>query len=191
MNPVADGRFGSSVSISETIAVVGSKGPTASVFRFNGTFWEHEQELPTPKSLSISVDRDRILVGSYNRGLATVYRFNGTSWYEEQTLTKEGEEFSTFGRRVSLSGDTALVGAFDAVYVYRFNGNSWVEEQMLTPSNPAAGFFGVSVSESGDTALIGAVRVSCADGDLCGAAYVFRFITRPSATTSWTARTTS
>ena len=91
-----------------------------------------------------------------------------------------------FGFSVSVSGDTAVVGArfhdcaagFDcgSAYVYRFDGTSWVEEQKLTASDVAGDDqFGISVSVSGDTAVVGAFRDDCAAGSDCGSAYVYRF----------------
>ena len=87
------------------------------------------------------------------------------------------------GYSVSISGDTALVGApldddlgdrSGSAYVFRWNGESWVQVQKLTASDGAAGdVFGWSVSISGDTALVGAFG----DDDLgtdAGSAYVVR-----------------
>ncbi|MCH7884728.1 MAG: FG-GAP repeat protein, partial [Planctomycetes bacterium] len=97
----------------------------------------------------------------------------------------DGAAGDLFGGSVSLSGDTALVGARSddcpagggpcgSAYVYRFNGSSWVEEAKLTASDGAAGdFFGFSVSLSGDVALVGAAGDDCTGGILCGSAYLF------------------
>ncbi|MCH7869607.1 MAG: FG-GAP repeat protein, partial [Myxococcales bacterium] len=52
-----------------------------------------------------------------------------------------------FGAAVSISGDTALIGAYldddngsdsGSAYVFRFDGTTWVEEAKLTPSDGAA-----------------------------------------------------
>ena len=107
---------------------------------------------------------------------------------EEQKLTaSDAAANDSFGASVSVSGDTAIVGAWQddcamgancgAAYVYRFDGTSWVEQQKLTPFEQRAGDrFGQSVSVDGDTAVVGASGYFC-DGlsGSCGAAYVFRF----------------
>ncbi|MCH8990766.1 MAG: IPTL-CTERM sorting domain-containing protein, partial [Acidobacteria bacterium] len=104
---------------------------------------------------------------------------------EEQKLTaSDGAANDRFGFSVSVSGDTAVVGAeradcaagnrCGAAYFFRFNGTSWVEEQKLTPSDPAAeDRFGYFVSVSGDTGFVGAFLDDCAAGLLCGSVYVF------------------
>ncbi len=71
-----------------------------------------------------------------------------------------------FGRSVSISGDTIIVGANSndgaghdsgAAYVFTKSGTTWTEQAKLTASDAAAGdFFGYSVSISGDMAIVGA-----------------------------------
>ena len=78
-----------------------------------------------------------------------------------------------FGVDVSVSGNTALIGADSTASVFRFDGTSWNAEQQLTASN--ARNFGRSVSIHGDWALVGARDTDCADGsEACGAAFIFR-----------------
>ncbi len=144
---------------------------------------------------SVSVSGDTAVVGaSYddcgaddNCGAAYVYRFNGTSWVEQQRLTaSDAAAGDRFGESVSVSGDTAVIGArrdgctvdpdCGSAYVFRFDGASWVEEQKLVADDAAKlDQFGFSVSVSGDTALVGTRWDDCAGGSDCGAAYVFRF----------------
>ena len=71
-----------------------------------------------------------------------------------------------FGFSVSVSGDTAVIGAFHdddggsdsgSAYVFTRSGGAWTQQAKLTASDAAAeDFFGYSVSVSGDTAVIGA-----------------------------------
>ncbi len=207
----AGDNFGFSVSLSGDTAVVGAYRDdcaagdycgSAYAFRFDGTDWVEEQKLTASDALagdgfgvSVSLSGDTAVVGAPwddcaagNRcGLAYVYRFNGTSWVEQQMLTaSDAAEGDEFGESVSLSGDTAVVGASQddctagtwcgSAYVFRFNGTSWAEEQKLTATDSDAFYgFGTSVSLSGDTAVVGAMRHGCAAGGGCGAAYVFRF----------------
>jgi uncharacterized repeat protein (TIGR01451 family) len=95
-------------------------------------------------------------------------------WTQQQELTaSDGASLDQFGYSVSVSGGTAVIGAYaknggqGAVYVFVRVGGSWSQQQELTVSDPPGGF-GISVSVSGDTAVIGA---SAEAGQ--GAAYVF------------------
>jgi FG-GAP repeat len=101
-----------------------------------------------------------------------------------QLLASDGEAFDQFGRSVSLSGDTALLGAWGdddngdrsgSAYVFRWDGSTWVEEQKLLASGGAENdSFGHYVSNSGSVAVVSA---SCDDdnGNNFGCAYVFRW----------------
>jgi hypothetical protein len=85
---------------------------------------------------------------------------------------------------VSLSGDTALIGASrdddngtdsGAAFIYRFDGATWIQEQKLLASDGAVfDRFGFSVSLSGDNAVIGAPGDDD-NGIGPGSAYVYRF----------------
>jgi hypothetical protein len=114
-----------------------------------------------------------------------------TAWQAVQSLVSrltatDGAEGNFFGERVSVSGDTALVGAFLAELggnirqgaAYGFSGDqggpdAWGRVAKLTASGGAAwSYLGVSVSIDGDTALAGAYGADGGKG-FQGAAYVF------------------
>ena len=202
---------GSSVSMSGDTAIVGAYGDgctaggrcgSAYVYRFDGTSWFEEQKLTASDAargdyfgVSVSVSEDTAIVGAAGAncaagldcGYAYVFRFNGTIWVEEQKLTAfDAAASDWFGFSVSVSGGTAVVGAYladcsagndcGAAYVFRFNGSDWVGEQKLTASDKGQGDeWGLAVSLSGETILVGANRDACATGNFCGAAYLFRF----------------
>lgn len=198
-------RFGSSVAIDgDTIvvgAIYGGEGDpstgSAYVFKHNGSDWVEEAELLADDlgegdkfGYSVAIEGDAIIVGApyhpageNNSGAAYVFRFNAGTWIQEAKLT--GSRLSAdarFGNSVSLSGNTAVVGAFKndvsdvdnmeeagSAYVFRFDGSSWTpEEAMLIPSSDfddscvdtvdtAAGDeFGYAVAISGDTVVVGA-----------------------------------
>jgi uncharacterized repeat protein (TIGR01451 family) len=96
----------------------------------------------------------------------------------------DGAAYDFFGWSVSLSGDRALVGAYQdddngsesgAAYVFDFNGTSWSETAKLKPADGAAGdYFGTSVSLVDDRALVASIRDDD-NGDRSGSAYVFDF----------------
>ncbi|MEK7710522.1 MAG: hypothetical protein AAB341_01385 [Planctomycetota bacterium] len=206
--------FGYSSSVSGNTAVVGAiwadcvvggqNCGAAYVYRFNGSAWVPEAKLTASDAadtdgfgISVSVSGVTVVVGAFNEdcaagadcGAAYVYRFNGSAWVQDAKLTaSDAAAGDKFGLSVSVSGDTAIVGALNddcaagsdcgAAYVYRFNGSTWVEERKLTASDAATGDkFGVSVSLSGDTAVVGAYFDDCAAGTDCGSAYIFEFQT--------------
>jgi hypothetical protein len=114
------------------------------------------------------------------------------SWKQQaKLLASDGAEedfFSSLG--ISLSGDTAVIGAWGdddngadsgSAYVFTRTGTTWTEQAKLLTSDGAGGdAFGWCAAIEGDTALIGA-----AGDDLSkGSAYVF---TRSG--TTWTEQT--
>ena len=203
----ASDSFGISVSISSDTVLVGamadddngSNSGSAYVFRYNGSNWVEEAKLTASDGaasdffgLSVSISSNIVLVGAYGdddngsvSGSAYVFRYNGSNWVEEPKLTaSDGAASDHFGFSVSISGDTALVGAYEdddsgpvsgSAYVFRYNGSNWAEEMKLTASDGAASdFFGRSVSISGDTALVGSLADDD-NGSSSGSAYVFRY----------------
>ena len=99
--------------------------------------------------------------------------------------TAEGDEF---GRSVSMSGNTAIIGAAGhdanrvngagAAYVFvgpgpRHKGRSWKQQAKLTPGDAAAGDqFGWSVAIDKNTAIVGS-RFDDDIGKNSGSAYIF------------------
>ena len=140
---------------------------------------------------SVSVSGDTALVGApRNDGKGSAYVFvpdNTGGWSEQTKLTASdgGALNDRFGISVSVSGDTALVGAFlddndngsgagsAYVFVRDANTRAWSEQAKLLASDGAADDqFGFSVSVNGETALVGAY--SDDDNGLnSGSAYVF------------------
>jgi len=124
---------------------------------------------------SVSVSGDTALVGAYQdddagsgSGSAYVYIRSGVVWSLQQKLTaSDAAAGDFFGFSVSVSGDTALVGAYGnddagdtsgSAYVYVRSGGVWTQQQKLTASDAAVqDYFGSSVSVSGDTTVVGAV----------------------------------
>ena len=91
----------------------------------------------------------------------------------------DGAASDQFGWSVSISGDYAVVGAWQdadngiqsgSAYIFKRTGTSWAQEAKLLPSDGAAqDLFGWSVSISGDYAVVGAWL----DGG-SGSAYIFK-----------------
>jgi len=206
-------RFGSSVALDGDTIVVGATyggdedAQTGSVyvFTYNGFDWEQKAELLAEDlgdgdkfGYSVAIEGDIIIAGApyhdggeSNSGAAYVFRRSAGTWIQEAKLT--GSDLAgddRFGNSVSLSGNTAVVGAYKAdlfdvdnnrledagsAYVFRFDGSVWAEEAILIPSDVAAyDEFGYAVAINGDLAVVGAHEHEddAAQKD-CGSAYVF------------------
>jgi len=140
---------------------------------------------------SVSISGDYAVVGAFfdddngsGSGSAYVFKRTGTSWAQEAKLiASDGATEDQFGVSVSISGEYAVVGAYEdddngdgsgSAYVFKRTGTSWVQEAKLFPSDVAAGdWFGFSVSISGDYAVVGAF-FNDDNGSNSGSAYVFR-----------------
>ncbi len=136
---------------------------------------------------SVAVSGDTAVIGAFldddaGSGSGSVYVFtrSGTTWTEEAKLTaSDAAAADIFGNSVSVSGDTAVIGAVQdddaggtsgSAYVFTRSGTTWTEQQKLTASDAAANDeFGISVAVTGDTTVIGATG----DANESGAAYVF------------------
>jgi MYXO-CTERM domain-containing protein len=155
---VGDG-FGSSVSVSDGIAIVGA--------------YDHQVQGPT---------------GVVGFGATYVFVQGGTTWTQQAELTASDYTFNdVFGSSVSVSGSTAIIGApghqvgstpsAGAAYVFGQSGTTWTQQAEITASDAAAyDAFGSSVSLSGGTAIVGApsaVSPGCLSPASAGAAYVF------------------
>ncbi|MGO8746980.1 MAG: beta strand repeat-containing protein [Thermoguttaceae bacterium] len=111
---------------------------------------------------------------------------SGLSAYVQQAkLTASGGAADNdFGNAVAVSGNTMVVGAYEAAvggnahqgaaYVFTESGSVWTETAKLTASDGAASnFFGDSVAISGDTVVVGAPDATVGSNSDQGAAYVF------------------
>ena len=203
------GGFGWSVSLEGDRAVIGA--PThleqafvagaAYVYRFDPdtSGWIEEQKLqasdPAEFNLfgaSVSLSGDTVLIGAtfgdspplFNSGAAYIFDFNGKQWIEQQKLTASDGGFSDqFGRSVSLSGQTAIIGALldddyangsGSSYIYTFDGAEWSETAKLRyEAVQGVHAFGASVATDGEHAIVGA-SFTTVDGDAeAGAAYIY------------------
>ncbi len=141
--------------------------------------------------ISVDLDGDYAIVGANedddkgrDSGSAFVYLRSGSGWTQAAKLTaSDGEAEDYFGCSVAISGDCAIVGAYEedergtgsgAAYVFQRSGSGWAQVAKLTASDGAAGDrFGCSVALDGEYALVGAY-VAAGAWDNSGAAYVFQ-----------------
>jgi uncharacterized repeat protein (TIGR01451 family) len=194
--------LGSSAAISGDTLVVGAPranntggvaAGAAYVFVRSGTTWTEQQKLTASDGSdldlfgsSASIDGDTVVVGAPAGGAAgSAYVFvrSGTTWTEQQKLVApDGATLDAFGSAVSLSGDTAVIGAPNgdgpsanqgSAYVFVRSGTTWAPEQeLLAADGVTGGEFGWSLSVSGDNALVGA-RSGDGPAAQAGAAYAY------------------
>lgn len=151
--PVAHGRFGSSVSIDGDVIGIGlfrdgcdsnSDCALGYMYRKSGDSWIEEQKLTSldamPFSMfgsSINVRGNVASVGSYN---------------------------------VPCSAGINCGSA----HAFRFNGSRWIEQVRMTALDAAAGdSFGISTAIADGFILVGAPLADCPLSANCGAAYIF------------------
>jgi hypothetical protein len=189
-------NFGSWVALDDDTALVGAyyhdntKG-AAYVFTRSDTTWTQQAELLASDGAvgdqfgrCVSIDGDTALIGAWHNnnemGSAYVFTRSGTTWTQQaKLLASDGAGGDNFGVSTSLSGDTALIGAYcdddngqdsGSAYVFTRSGTTWIQQAKLLASDGAAeDYYGWSVSLGGDTALIGAGEI----GHDSGSAYVF------------------
>lgn len=97
-------------------------------------------------------------------------------------MASDGAPDDRFGRSISMSDNTVLVGAINdddagsnsgSAYIFQNQGSSWVQTAKLRATDAAPGdWFGYSASIMGDTALIGA-PTDDDSGSNSGSAYIF------------------
>ena len=201
--------LGYSVSVSGDTAVVGvplrdvgaslAQG-AAYVFVRTGATWHQEAHLSAADGAqsdwfgySVSLSGNTIVIGApyhhvgggVQAGSAYVYTRSGTTWSEQgQLVAGDGTGGDLLGYSVSVSGDTAVVGAPStsvdgfpdqgAAYLFARSGQSWSQQaKLLDPGAPHDDEFGNSVVVNGDVVVIGSERDSNAPGNIQGSAWVF------------------
>jgi hypothetical protein len=207
----ADGDlFGSSVAVSGDTAMVGAphsylwSGQVYVFYRNQGgpDNWGQVRNLSIPAisgnqfGYSVAVSGDTAIVGSVGvnsggvgRGEAYIfYRNQGNpdNWGQVAILSASDKaDNDHFGNSVAISGDTVVVGAYNAnsggpdrgqAYIFSRNQggtDNWGQVAILYASDKVDyDYFGCSVAVSGDTALVGA-RFANSGGTDMGQAYIF------------------
>ena len=200
--------FGLSVAISGATAAVGALGDdhaddsdagSAYVFVRNGTHWTEQAKLTASDAAaedsfggSVAASGDTVTVGAggddhaggTDAGSAYVFVRSGTTWNEQAKLIASDAAAEDWFGSVSVSGETAVVGAFGddhaggvdagSAYVFVRSGTDWTEQMKLVASD-ASDFdsFGTS-SLSDDTVVVGAWKNFNPGVTYTGAAYAFR-----------------
>ncbi|OQY29001.1 MAG: hypothetical protein B6244_05530 [Candidatus Cloacimonetes bacterium 4572_55] len=199
-------NFGNSVAISGDLAIVGAPFNTndnggqagaAYIFQHSGSSWAQVQKLMASGAnadyfgLSVAISGDLTIVGASfddnengtDAGASYIFDRNGGSWSQQQKLTASDAGYDHFGNSVAISGDAAIVGAYQdddngpragAAYVFEHSGGSWSLQQKLIASDGSSDdYFGCSVAISGDLTIVGAFQDDNTNGTNAGAAYIF------------------
>jgi len=174
-------HFGYKVEIVGDIALVGApfrdlgmanRAGRIYCFERIGVLWLDRDPIqnPTPGSSDLfgeemDVDGGSLVVGVSRKntqaGVAHLFRWSGTAWDFEQTI--EGPDATPgflFGGSVSISGDRALIGAWQAqehgaAYTFMRTGTNWTFEDLILATDPVPGEnIGLTVCLDGDRSLI-------------------------------------
>jgi len=192
--------FGASVSLSGDTALIGAQADddykgSAYVFTRTGTAWTQQAKLTASDGAAedyfgyVSLDGNTALIGAsgdddngIDSGSAYMFTRTDTTWTQQAKLTaSDGAAEDIFSTSVSLSGDTALIGAVGdddngidsgSAYMFTRTDTTWTQQAKLTASDGAAGDIFGYVALYNDIALIGAPRDNV-NGNWSGSAYVF------------------
>jgi FG-GAP repeat len=176
-------RSGSGLLLGVASLSICSGAAAAPVFAPDGASGDHF-------GYSVAISGATAIVGSPGddtqgllSGSAYVFTLSSNTWVLQAKLTpSDGASQTSFGQAVSISGDTAVVGApyaavsgtpAGAAYVFTRTGSTWSQQAKLVASDPVAfDFFGSTVSVSGNTVAAGAPYADIFGAD-SGATYVF------------------
>ena len=97
----------------------------------------------------------------------------------QKVIPSDGSAGVMFGRKVSISGNYALIAADASIdsyaYILEYDGNNWTEKQKIFPSNSVFGFFDdIPLSINGNRAIIGQPSDQI-NGFISGSAYIFEY----------------
>ncbi len=184
-DPQANDRFGGAVSLVGDLIVVGASfkdigaNPdqgAAYVFKRASGVWSQQARLTATNGAAldefgtaVALNGNTALIGAAGsdggKGAAYVFTTNGTTWTFQQQLSDNTLAANDrFGSAVALNGETALIGAPNALaahqgtaFIFTRAGTLWSEQAQLNANDGAADDgFGSAVALVGDTALVGA-----------------------------------
>jgi hypothetical protein len=160
---------------------------------YSGRLVASDRNLEARFGSSLALANGQLIVGAprddsggvTDRGAAYIFVSSGASWTEQAKIApSDVSAFGFFGTSVSISGTTALIGAYadtvggnslqGSAYIMTRSGSTWNQQAKLTaPDGTPSDFFGHSVSISGDLAIIGAYADAIGANAKQGSAYVF------------------
>ncbi len=190
-------RFGGSVAISGTTAVIGTRASsstsTQTAYVFDTTTGQELFKLTASDAAlgdrfghSVAISGITAVIGAYldddgGTSSGSAYVFDTVTGQELFKLTASDDDaFDNFGRSVAVSGTTAIIGAAGdaeggeasgAAYLFDTTTGQQLFKLTATDAEPFDQF-GVCVAISGTTAVVGA-NFKYVAGGFAGAAYVF------------------
>ena len=201
----AGDQLGTSVAISRDTVIVGAPGKAdagresgaAYIFVRNGEKWKQQAKLTASDTakrdkfgISVAINRNTVIVGALGKadagassGAAYIFVRNGEKWKQQVKLTAaDGAQLDKFGISVSISHNTAIVGASGAdgggknagaAYSFQRTGTSWEQRAKVIPSDATeSDQFGVSVAIGGEFVIVG----TTGRDTFKGVAYIYRSI---------------
>jgi len=202
-------NFGGAVALSGDTALVGAKldrdpnggqAGSAYVFTRSGGEWTQGAKLVPEDGdagdrfgASVALAGDTALVGARSdedpngsgAGSAYVFTRSGGEWSQESKLVPEdGDGGDSFGASVALSGDTAVVGAWQdedpngdgagSAYVFTRSSGGWTQAaKLVDEGGGSSAGFGRSVAVESDRVLVGAPTARGPDRSGGGAVCAF------------------
>ena len=179
--------FGSSVALpsggsSPTTLAIGApdsaKVGAVYIYVRSGSTWRRQATLINPVKdgwfgygTSVALEGDSLLVGNINAGSnsqeGAVYSYvrSGSTWHLKQAIADPlNRADDSFGASISISGNTAVIGAYDethspwqgGAYIYTESGGIWRRVRNLSNPGSSDNGFGNAVALQGTTAVVGA-----------------------------------
>jgi hypothetical protein len=199
-----------------------SGGATASgagsayIFKQTAGLWVQQQKIVASDRAgadlfgsSVAISGDYAIVGAYSEdqdasggaplsaaGSAYIFKQTGGVWAQQQKIVASDRAVDdNFGYSVSISGDYAIVGAYQedenpsggatatdagSAYIFKQTGGVWAQQQKIVAADRATlDNFGYSVAIHGDYAIVGAYQEDQdasggASLSAAGSAYIFQ-----------------
>lgn len=190
LEPLPRYQYGHALAADGRWAVVGEVSPRVHVLQLSGSTWAETQlitlaDVVEPAGVDVrgltsfaAIDGDLLALGNHtaniavgdgtvgNAGAVVLFRRGGDGqWrFEAVLLPPTPSGTSEFGRAISVSGDTVLVGApndrvagaiVGGAYVYQRSGAGWSHAATLRTADSENERYGWSVALDGDLAVVG------------------------------------
>jgi hypothetical protein len=170
-----------------------SAAGSAYIFKQTAGVWAQQQKIVATDrgaadffGYSVSISGDFAIIGAYqedqdasggatanNAGSAYIFSRSGSVWTQQQKIVASDRAADDlFGYSVSISGDYAIVGAWNeaedasggatladagSAYIFKQTAGTWAQQQKIVAADRGAtDYFGAAVAISGDYAFVGA-----------------------------------